>query len=38
MREVLEANAPHVVIYHLIEKGRLLRKLIDEMIQWGYLI
>jgi DNA-binding HxlR family transcriptional regulator len=34
-RHVLAATAPQVVVYSLTEKGRLLRKLIDSMTQWG---
>lgn len=36
-RIVLEAKHPQVVVYHLTEKGRSLRALIDEMINWGVL-
>lgn len=36
-RIVLEAKHPQVVVYHLTEKGRSLRTLIDEMINWGVL-
>jgi len=34
-REVVEAKPPQIVVYHLTDKGRALRALIDEMIQWG---
>ena len=34
-REIIEANAPQVIVYHLTEKGISLRQLIDEMIKWG---
>jgi len=34
-REVVELKHPQIVIYHLTEKGLSLRRLIDEMIQWG---
>lgn len=34
-RSVHEAKAPQVIVYSLTEKGASLRKLIDEMIQWG---
>lgn len=34
-REVLEKRHPQTVVYHLTEKGRSLRVLIDEMIKWG---
>lgn len=36
-REVVEPKHPQVVVYHLTEKGRSLRQLIDEMINWGLL-
>ena len=36
-REVVEAKHPQIVFYHLTEKGKSLRKLIDEMINWGLL-
>jgi DNA-binding HxlR family transcriptional regulator len=36
-REVLEEKHPQVVVYHLTEKGKSLRSLIDEMINWGLL-
>jgi DNA-binding HxlR family transcriptional regulator len=34
-REVIEARAPQVIVYHLTEKGFSLRKLIDDMLKWG---
>ena len=34
-REVIEKKHPQIVVYHLTEKGRSLRSLIDEMIIWG---
>lgn len=34
-RDELKAKAPKVVVYHLTEKGRSLRILIDEMIKWS---
>ena len=37
VRDVIEAKHPQIVIYHLTEKGRALRNLIDEMINWGLL-
>lgn len=36
-REVIEAKHPQIVVYHLTERGRSLRTLIDEMIRWGIL-
>lgn len=36
-REVVEPNHPQVVIYHLTDKGRSLRQLIDDMVSWGHL-
>jgi DNA-binding HxlR family transcriptional regulator len=35
VREVIAAKAPQVVVYHLTEKGRSLRQLIDQMIFWS---
>jgi DNA-binding HxlR family transcriptional regulator len=34
-REVVEEKHPQIVVYHLTDKGRSLRVLIDEMINWG---
>ena len=34
-REMIEEKHPQIVVYHLTEKGRALRVLIDEMINWG---
>jgi|GEM_PF-1198456 len=34
-REVIEEKHPQIVVYHLTQKGRSLRLLIDEMIHWG---
>ena len=34
-REVIEEKHPQIVVYHLTQKGRSLRLLIDEMINWG---
>lgn len=34
-REVVEERHPQIVIYHLTEKGRSFRQLMDEMINWG---
>ena len=34
-RDVQVATAPQVVVYSLTPKGISLRKLIDEMIEWG---
>jgi len=34
-REVVEEKHPQIVVYHLTDKGRSLRVLIDEMIIWG---
>jgi DNA-binding HxlR family transcriptional regulator len=34
-REVIEAKHPQIIVYHLTDKGRSLRHLIDEMINWG---
>jgi DNA-binding HxlR family transcriptional regulator len=34
-RQVIEMKHPQIVVYHLTERGLSLRKLIDEMIQWG---
>ena len=36
-KEIIEASAPQVIVYHLTEKGRSLRKLIDETVLWGRL-
>jgi DNA-binding HxlR family transcriptional regulator len=35
MRDVIEEKHPQIVVYHLTEKGRSLRLLIDDMISWG---
>ena len=35
IRDVVEQKHPQVVIYYLTEKGRSLRELIDEMVNWG---
>jgi DNA-binding HxlR family transcriptional regulator len=35
LREIIEADAPQVIVYHLTEKGLSTRHLIDEMIKWG---
>lgn len=37
IREVIEIKHPQIVVYHLTERGRSLRALIDEMIRWGIL-
>ncbi len=34
-RDVQVASAPQIVIYSLTSKGVSLRRLIDEMIDWG---
>ena len=34
-REVIEKRHPQIVVYHLTQKGRSLRLLIDQMIVWG---
>ena len=34
-RDVIEKRHPQIVVYHLTQKGRSLRLLIDEMINWG---
>ncbi len=35
IRDVLVAKAPMVVVYHLTEKGKSLRQLIDGIIEWN---
>jgi DNA-binding HxlR family transcriptional regulator len=35
IREVVEEKHPQIVIYHLTDKGRSLRLLIDDMFKWG---
>lgn len=35
IREVIEIKHPQIVVYHLTERGKSLRILIDEMIHWG---
>ena len=34
-RDVIEKRHPQIVVYHLTQKGRSLRMLIDQMIDWG---
>lgn len=34
-RNELKTKAPKVVVYHLTDKGKSLRILIDEIIMWG---
>ena len=34
-RDVQVTSAPQIVIYSLTSKGASLRRLIDEMIDWG---
>ena len=36
-REIIEPKHPQIVVYYLTEKGRSLRQLIDEMVNWGFL-